>query len=148
MWLRTQKPMNRFPQEEGGRVAPSVLIHLGPWREIYELLYSAPMQGNCRIQQPILCAPSWSAINCCVESLTKHFFHTIWPYRYSVSAGTGASLKLHHTSVGERLFNGTVQSNKKNWYLMHHFMHKSSWYIWYLYKHIDFKNLNKVMSVY
>lgn len=69
MWLRTQKPMNRFPQEEGGRVAARVLIHLGPWREIYELLYSAPMQRNCRIQQRALCAPCRSELNCDVQKL-------------------------------------------------------------------------------
>lgn len=51
-WSRWTHSLRR----RGGRVAPTVLIHLGPWREIYELLYSAAMQGNCRIQQHILCA--------------------------------------------------------------------------------------------
>lgn len=58
----------QIPSGGGGRVAPSVLIHLGPWREIYELLYSAPMQGNCRIQQHILYAPcSFKLLGLCAE---------------------------------------------------------------------------------
>lgn len=110
MWLRTQKPMNRFPQEEGGDVWHQACWSLGSMtRNLWDTIFGAK-QENCRIKEYNLLAPSRSEIRTVKIPLGSfHISSTLWPHRWTVSARSGALLKPCHTLVGERLFNLDVK---------------------------------------
>lgn len=60
----------------GKFVEPSLLNHLGPWREIYELLYLALMQENCRFQH-VLCAPTRTVLSTMYRNMSPSKFNLL-----------------------------------------------------------------------